>query len=545
MQNIQSPLQTIYKASNDSLLDTLIPNEVLGIIFDRVVNPDYSSKHISSILFTCKKWKSVLQKNPCISLVQALFQLNGSHHPSTISHLQECLTTENESFTSQELKLIDLANDNQRFEQLLMVDSKLFHPKSLFLSLLDRCPWNPEFCTISANKNIQLVAEEQLSILNSLIFGTDEQRLTVIENDSIAKLYRGASRSATWRQAKTSVISTLKKFPNFNDKKIFIQVARCFGRSVFDIHESLKKDREIVLACVQRRGRTLRNADESLKKDRDIILAAVKQNGQALRYADGSLKKDQEIVLAAVKQNGNALQFVDESLKKDQEIVLAAVNQDGTALVYADESLKKDREIVLAAVKQSGDALFYADASLRKDREIVLAAVQQEGNGLQYAGKSLKKDREIVLAAVNQVGLALEYADASLRKDREIVLAAVNQVGWGWEALRYAHKSLKKDREIVLAAIKQSAGALQYADKSLKKDREIVLAAVKQEGLALEYADVSLKKNREIVLAALKQNDRALEYVSLALRIELALTSLLQTPKNYISDLALYSVWHL
>ncbi len=468
MQNIHSHLQTMHKTSNDSLLDTLIPNEVLGIIFDQVVNPNYSSKHISSILFTCKKWKGVLQKNPCISLVQVLFQLKGSHQPSTtISHLQACLTADNESFTSQELKLMDRVCFKKNFKKLLMVDSKLFYPKSLFLSLLDRYSWDLDVCKISANKNIQLVAEEQLSILNSLILGTDEQRLTVIENDSIAKLYRGASRSATWRQAKTSVISTLKKFPNFNDKKIFIQVARYFGYAVFDIHESLKKDRE-------------------------IVLAAVNQDGYALVYADKSLKNDREIILAAVQQNGKALQFVDESLTKDREIVLAAVNQVGWALLYAD-------------------------ASLRKDREIVLAAVQQDGDALGYAGKSLKKDREIVLAAVKQDGWALEYADASL----------------------------KKNREIALAAIKQSAEALQCADESLKKDREIVLAAVNQDGTALEYADESLKKDREIVLVALKQNDRAREYVSLALRIELALTSLLQTPKNYILDLALYSVWHL
>ena len=445
MQNIQSHLQTMQKTSSNALLDILIPNEVLGIIFDQVVNQSQSLSDISSILLTCKKWKSVLQKNPCISLVQALFRLKDSHQPaSTIRRLQECLTTDEQkkSFTSQEFKVIDKVWFEKSFKKLLMVNSKLFHPKSLFLSLLDRYSWDPAFCKKSANKNIQLVAEEQLSILNSLILGTDEQRLTVIENNSIAKLYRGASRSATWRQTKTSVISTLKKFPNFNDKKIFIQVTRYFGYAVFDIHESFRKVREIVLAAVQ-------------------------QDGLALGYADESLKKDREIVVAAVQQNGRALEYADESLKKDRKIVLAAVQQHGMVLLCADQSLKKDREIVLAAVKEYGDAL--------------------------------------------------KYADESLKKDREIVLAVVKQYGW---TLKYAAESLKKDREIVLAAVKEYGEALQYADESLKKDREIVLAAVKQDGMALKYAN-------------------------LALRIELALTSLLQTPKNYILDLALYSVWHL
>ncbi len=450
MQNIHSHLQTIHKTSNDSLLDTLIPKEVLGIVFDQVVNQSQSLNDTFSILLTCKKWKSVLQKNPCISLVQALFQLKGSHQrPNTIKHLQECLTTDGQkkSFTSQEFKLIDQVYFKENFKKLLMVDSRLFHPKSLFLSLLDHYSWDFDVCKKSANKNIQLVAEEQLSILNSLILGTDEQKLTVIENDSITKLYRGGSRSATWRQAKTSVISTLKKFPNFNDKKFFIQVAHCFGDAVFDIHESLKKDREIVLAAVQQNGEALELVDESFKKDREIVLAAVQQNGGAFKYADESLKKDREIVGAAVQQEGLSLKYADKSFQKDREIVWAAIQQRGWALDYADKSLKKDREIVLAAVKQNFLAFLYADASFKKDREIVLAAIKQDGDMLYWAAKSLKKDRDIVLAAVKQKGLALQYADESLTNDREIVLAAIQQDS---KALEYASLDFRIERALTL-----------------------------------------------------------------------------------------------
>ena len=55
-----------------------------------------------------------------------------------------------------------------------------------------------------------------------------------------------------------------------------------------------------------------------------------------------SLKKDKEVVLEAVKQHGGALQYANESLKKDKEVVLEAVQQHGWTLQYADESLKKD-----------------------------------------------------------------------------------------------------------------------------------------------------------------------------------------------------------
>ncbi len=419
MQLTPIHLQTMQNTSNESLLDTLLPNEVLGIIFDQVINQKSQPLcDIYSILLTCKKWKSILEENPCISLAQTLFQLKGNDR-STIIRLQEYMITDQKKhFSSQEFKLIDRLHTTHRFEKLLMIDSQLFHSKSLFLSLLDRYPWDPEICQKSANKNIQHVAEEQASILNSLISGTVDQRLNIIKNDFIEKLYLG-SQSQAWQQVKTSVISTLKIFPHFNNRKVFIKVARCFGCCVFDIHESFKKDRDIILGIVQQNGRALEHADESLKKDREIVLLAVQQMGRALQYADESLKKDREIVLAAVQQNGRALQYADESFKKDREIILATVQQDGWALQYADESFKKDREIVLIAVQQNGKALQYTDKNLKKDREIVLAAVQQDGLALQFADESLKKNREIVLAAVKQNYWAFAFADESLKKPRD------------------------------------------------------------------------------------------------------------------------------
>ncbi len=431
-----------------------MPNEILGIIFDQIVNQKSQPlRDIASILLTCKKWERVLQTNPCISLLQTFFKMTHSDR-FTITLPQECIVTNGQKsdFTSQELKLIDRAIGERRtFEKLLMIDSELFHSKSLFLSLLHRYIWEPEICKNSANQRIRMIAENQLSILNSLLSGSDEEKLTVIKNEFIERFYF-AGQAQRWHEGKTSLLSILKKFRNLNDdKKVFIQVARCFGDDVFDIDEGFKKDREIVLAAVQQHdGSALHFADESLKKDREIVLAAVKQNGWLLQYVDESFKKDPDIVLAAVQQYGTALRYADESLTKDREIGLAAVQQDGRALQFADESLKKDRKIVLAAVKQDGTVLLHADESLKKDREIILAAVKQYGWILQYVDKSLKKDREIVLAAVQQHGNALQFADGIFKKDLQIVLAAVKQ---NVDTLPYVHKTIQ---EIVLAAIQDN-----------------------------------------------------------------------------------------
>ena len=53
-----------------------------------------------------------------------------------------------------------------------------------------------------------------------------------------------------------------------------------------------------------------------------------------------SLKGDREIVLAAVQQDWYSLQYAHDSLKGDREIVRAAVQQDGGSLEYADRQLE-------------------------------------------------------------------------------------------------------------------------------------------------------------------------------------------------------------
>ena len=156
-------------------------------------------------------------------------------------------------------------------------------------------------------------------------------------------------------------------------------------------------DKKKALEIVQASGWEFKNLpDDSLKKDKEIVLAAVKQDGGALQYADDSFKKDKEIVLIAVKNNGLALEYADDSLKKDKEIVLIAVKQYGTTLEYADDSLKKDKEIVDAAVKQDNRASQYADISLKKYYKITKEIyIKTEPGGRVAFGKLDKTQEEL------------------------------------------------------------------------------------------------------------------------------------------------------
>ena len=79
----------------------------------------------------------------------------------------------------------------------------------------------------------------------------------------------------------------------------------------------------------QQNGMVLRYASDTLKNDRDVVLAAVQHYGMVLHYASANLRNDQDIVLAAVQQHGDALQYASDGLRNDQGVVLVAVQQHG------------------------------------------------------------------------------------------------------------------------------------------------------------------------------------------------------------------------
>jgi predicted RNA-binding protein (virulence factor B family) len=243
----------------------------------------------------------------------------------------------------------------------------------------------------------------------------------------------------------------------------------------------------------------LAEASESLRADKEVVLAAVSQNGEELEFASKELQSDREVILTAVKNSsifGSAFEYASEELKSDREFILEAVKRDGRALKYASEELRSDREIVLEAIKFDLYTLAYASKKLMSDRSFILEAVKNDGWALKYASEELRSDREIIFEAVKSKGRALEHASEGLKSDREIVLEAVKSYG---RALQYASEELRSDREIVLEAIKIDGSAFQYCTESLKKDEEFICEAYKLNLNIMKYMDTTtINENKRL-----------------------------------------------
>ena len=234
-----------------------------------------------------------------------------------------------------------------------------------------------------------------------------------------------------------------------------------FGGLVIDNKETI-----LQLLSIENCPPLLMKASESLRADKEVVLAAVSQNGEELEFASKELQSDREVVLAAIDNNVSAIEFASDNFRNDKEVILTAVKNSsifGSAFEYASEELKSDREFILEAVKNGGSALQYASSELKSDREIVLEAVKCSGGSLQYASADLRADREIVLEAIQNSDFicVLQYASSVLQSDREIVLEAIKIDG---SAFQYCTESLKKDEEFICEAYKLNPNIMKYMD---------------------------------------------------------------------------------
>jgi hypothetical protein len=99
---------------------------------------------------------------------------------------------------------------------------------------------------------------------------------------------------------------------------------------------------------------------------------ACRQDGTALEYASDTLKANKEVVLAACRQCGLTLQYAPDELKADKNVVMTAASSDPRSLRFAMGGLNQDRDCLVAAVR-SWDSSYQPAPMHFKSPEIVLS----------------------------------------------------------------------------------------------------------------------------------------------------------------------------
>jgi hypothetical protein len=66
----------------------------------------------------------------------------------------------------------------------------------------------------------------------------------------------------------------------------------------------------------------LMKASETLRADKEVVLAAVYQNGLELEFASKDLQNDKEVVLVAIDNNKSAIEFASDNFRNDKDFLI-------------------------------------------------------------------------------------------------------------------------------------------------------------------------------------------------------------------------------
>ena len=300
---------------------------------------------------------------------------------------------------------------------------------------------------------------------------------------------------------------------------------------------------------VKKDGLALEWAADSLRADREVVLAAVRKGAFALEFAANSLKRDRSFILEAVSTNGYALACAPK-FQGDRQIVETAVREDGSALEYASDELRGNKDVALLAAA-SDSALEHVALHLWKDRHFAAAVLSKNDAALEFLSAEML-DENFLLDAVARnpnllprlgtatVSLTSEFLVRALRRNARcftVCLSATHAVhrqaqatpappapftrdilirALSLELLNELHSNAPEllDKDFVRSAVEVIPEAFLYADSGFRRDAELVKALSCRRASSLQYADAELRSNQKFLLSLIELNAACLKFCS-------------------------------
>jgi len=267
--------------------------------------------------------------------------------------------------------------------------------------------------------------------------------------------------------------------------------------------------KEQVLADIRERPYQLdyqHYVPESLKTDRDVVLAALEHARSGFAIVPAALHADREVMLACAK-HGLDLGSLPDAWKNDAEFVVELLRDSGCHFQHASPRVRGLRDIALLAVADTSyNNLERVPPPLRHDRQVLSTALRGHSQAYLHVPEDLRADPELLALAIEHSegnSVVFEAMPPSARDDREIALRMVSRDGWGF---RHASERLRDDKEVLLTALAKNISVLDDASARLRADADVArFVAHSQDCRAgFRHLDPAVRDAPDVVAAALQ-----------------------------------------
>eukprot|EP00927_Polykrikos_kofoidii_P013683 TRINITY_DN15949_c0_g1_i1.p1 TRINITY_DN15949_c0_g1~~TRINITY_DN15949_c0_g1_i1.p1 ORF type:complete len:410 (+),score=66.17 TRINITY_DN15949_c0_g1_i1:69-1232(+) len=150
------------------------------------------------------------------------------------------------------------------------------------------------------------------------------------------------------------------------DKDVVLAALASKHGAIEFVSKSLLEETAFALeACEFLDEPTFESLSAKVRADPKVVREMMSHFPGSLKYASESLRSDKDFVMAAVKLDGASLQGAIDDLRDDFDVVLAAVSNFGLALADASSRLQDDNTIVFEACMDYPEALQFASKRIR------------------------------------------------------------------------------------------------------------------------------------------------------------------------------------
>lgn len=272
-------------------------------------------------------------------------------------------------------------------------------------------------------------------------------------------------------------------------------------------------DREVMFACAKY-GLDLGSLPDSWKDDAEFVAQLLHDSGGHFQHASPRVRSLRDVALLAVADTSyNNLAYVQPPLFRDREVLKTALRAHIQAYLHVPEDLRADPELLALAIENSGGNCVVFEkmpAFARDDRAIALKMVSRDGLGFRYASEQLRDDKEVLLTALAKDMRVLDDASARLRADVDVVrfVASSKDCRYGFRHLDPAARNIP---DVVTLAL-QSGVDLKDLSDNWRDDEGTVRAAVGNRGENYQAASARLKAVRDIALLAAQDHVRGISF---------------------------------
>ena len=188
--------------------------------------------------------------------------------------------------------------------------------------------------------------------------------------------------------------------------KEFMLKAIALNDSLFRFaHISLMEDRNFAVSVIDQTDYFSNSSEEIIRfannKERFLNFVVEGQMPLSLSFMNESLRKDREVVLAAVDRDGKNLKYADDSLRENKEFILKAVRQPhqslfgGDCFLYAAESLRNNKPFILEIVSQWPRIFKHIPESFSNSKPFILEIISRCPEVFKYIPEAFRQDPEV------------------------------------------------------------------------------------------------------------------------------------------------------